>query len=214
MNTEDQVDQSRKRVLELRKGQALSERARKSSIITRRLMTEATGVIDWAGLKVAFYRSLPDEIDLKPLASELQINGAQLYYPKVVSKEEGRMTWLRSTSETQWAVGSFGIEEPTGGDRLYDLGTFDLIFVPGVLFGTQGQRIGMGVGFYDRMLARNFKAIRVSLAFDFQCEDNVPQSSWDEPMDWVLTELRSIRCTQFDKKLKLLREKLQGSLKK
>lgn len=72
----------------------------------------------------------------------------------------------------------------------------------------------MGVGFYDRMLARNFKAIRVSLAFDFQCEDNVPQSNGIQPMDWVLTELRSIDCTQFDKKLKLLREKLQGSLKK
>lgn len=82
---------------------------------------------------------LPDEIDLKPLASELQINGVALLSKSSVKRR--RADDLASMSETQWAVGSFGIEETDRGDRLYDLGTFDLIFVPGVLFGTQGREL-------------------------------------------------------------------------
>jgi 5-formyltetrahydrofolate cyclo-ligase len=84
--------------------------------------------------------------------------------------------------------------------------------VPGLAFDAAGRRIGHGGGHYDRLLAslRTGAAERgpggaerrlehppaVGLAFDFQVFDELPSSPDDVAVDVVVTESRTIRCTQ------------------
>ena len=72
----------------------------------------------------------------------------------------------------------------------------DVIFVPGVVFGERGERIGMGKGYYDRYLMTSSPAVRIALAFDFQVQIFVPQKNTDQPVHWVVTESREFRMPQ------------------
>ena len=75
--------------------------------------------------------------------------------------------------------------------RVRDL---DLILMPLVGFDLQGNRLGMGGGFYDRSLAflryrLYWKRPRLlGLAYDFQQVDILTADPWDIPMQAVVTD--------------------------
>jgi 5-formyltetrahydrofolate cyclo-ligase len=62
----------------------------------------------------------------------------------------------------------------------------DLLIVPGLLFSSNGYRIGFGGGYYDRFLA-NFKRDTVSLAFSIQLNDEIPIEKHDIPVSKIIT---------------------------
>ena len=82
----------------------------------------------------------------------------------------------------------FGISEPTGPEWT-DLAAVDLIVVPGVAFDRQGNRMGRGRGFYDRLLKSTPNAVKCGVAFDFQLLDEIPTEPHDVKMDFVSSEL-------------------------
>lgn len=63
----------------------------------------------------------------------------------------------------------------------------DLLIVPGVVFSTDGYRIGFGGGYYDRYLTR-YKGPTRSLAFASQLVDAVPVEAHDIPVEHICTE--------------------------
>ena len=66
-----------------------------------------------------------------------------------------------------------------------------LSLVPLLAFDDKGFRLGWGGGYYDRTLAQLRSAgpvIAVGTAFDGQHVDNVPHTSHDQPLDWIVTE--------------------------
>ena len=63
-----------------------------------------------------------------------------------------------------------------------------MIVVPGVAFDRQGNRMGRGRGFYDRLLKTTPNAIKVGVAYDFQLLDKIPIEEFDVPMDYVMSE--------------------------
>ncbi len=92
-------------------------------------------------------------------------------------------------AESQW-----GIREPAEGDEVFP----DLLFVPLLAFDRSGNRLGYGAGFYDRTLARlrsMQKIITVGLAYSLQEVPQVPSESYDQRLDYVLTEREWIVCT-------------------
>ena len=71
----------------------------------------------------------------------------------------------------------------------------DMLVVPGVAFDKDGNRLGRGKGFYDRLLQAE-TAFKVGFCFDFQLLPQIPVESFDMPMDAIVTnreviELRS-----------------------
>ena len=89
-------------------------------------------------------------------------------------------------------VNKFGIAEPKPDVSAIILpGQLDIIFMPLVAFDDQGQRLGMGGGFYDRTLASLpqgcNKPLLVGLAHQCQQVDMVPAEPWDVPLPRVLT---------------------------
>ncbi|MCB6973316.1 MULTISPECIES: 5-formyltetrahydrofolate cyclo-ligase [Butyricimonas] len=80
---------------------------------------------------------------------------------------------------------SFGILEPVG--ELYtDYDSIDMIVVPGVAFDRQGNRLGRGRGYYDKILKETRAAKKVGICFDFQFVEEVPVDALDVRMDLVV----------------------------
>jgi 5-formyltetrahydrofolate cyclo-ligase len=89
----------------------------------------------------------------------------------------------------------FGIAEPDVNWRhAKPAWALDLILMPLVAFDIQGNRLGMGGGFYDRSLAylnrRKVwrKPYLMGTAFELQKFTQLPHASWDIPMNGIMTE--------------------------
>ncbi len=80
----------------------------------------------------------------------------------------------------------FGIPEPTG-PLFSDTASIEMIVVPGMAFDRNGNRMGRGRGFYDRLLKTTPHAVKVGVAFPFQMFDQIPIDNFDVPMDVVIS---------------------------
>jgi len=74
-------------------------------------------------------------------------------------------------------------------NNIISIDKLDVIFVPLVVFNEKGHRLGMGGGFYDRILKNwgrnNF--IPIGLAHDFQFISFFPIFYWDIPLPFIFT---------------------------
>ena len=89
--------------------------------------------------------------------------------------------------------GKFGILEPIEAMKIA-YKNIDLILVPGIAFDMEGHRIGYGFGYYDKLLAKVPKAVKIGLAFDFQVVDKIPSEAHDVSVDFIVTEERVVEC--------------------
>ena len=93
----------------------------------------------------------------------------------------------------------YGIAEPIASGTPIPLNSCDIILVPLVAFDRQGNRIGMGAGFYDRALSFKQTAesvtrpILLGLAHDFQEVNKISAQNWDIPLDAILTNRELIK---------------------
>jgi 5,10-methenyltetrahydrofolate synthetase len=63
-----------------------------------------------------------------------------------------------------------------------------VVLVPGLAFTREGDRLGRGMGFYDRFLSRYPHALRLGIAFEEQVASSLPIDPWDLPIDALLTD--------------------------
>ena len=83
-----------------------------------------------------------------------------------------------------------GIPEPPLDIRnLATLSELDVLMVPLVAFDNQGQRLGMGGGFYDRTLQnwQQHNVLPIGLAHDCQQVEALPVADWDVPLKAIIT---------------------------
>ena len=64
----------------------------------------------------------------------------------------------------------------------------DLVLVPGVAFGRDGSRMGMGAGYYDRFLTAVPGAVTMGVAYDGLLQEALPCDAHDVPMDYIVSE--------------------------
>jgi 5-formyltetrahydrofolate cyclo-ligase len=58
-----------------------------------------------------------------------------------------------------------------------------------VAFDRQGNRLGMGGGFYDRTLSQSFRLTKfIGLAHSCQETDSIAPQPWDIPLQAIVTE--------------------------
>lgn len=91
-------------------------------------------------------------------------------------------------------IGKFNIKEPHTHHPVIAKKNLDLAIIPGIAFDRQGNRIGFGKGYFDRLLkGLSTKCIKIALAYEFQILDNVPAEKHDQKVDIIITEKRIIK---------------------
>ena len=84
--------------------------------------------------------------------------------------------------------------------RAVPIGELDLFLVPGIAFDGKGNRLGMGGGYFDRLLSHaSSKAIFTGLAYDFQIVTHLPTEAHDIPVHDVVTP-RTVHVRYFNDK--------------
>lgn len=141
---------------------------------------------------IALYLSNDGELDTTPLLQYLQQQGKTLYLPVLHPFTAGYLLFQRYDAQTPMHLNQFGIREPKPDVTAIMLpAQLDVIFMPLVAFDAQGQRLGMGGGFYDRTLSAlpktSQKPLLVGLAHQCQQVETVPTEPWDVPLPLVLT---------------------------
>lgn len=141
----------------------------------------------------AFYMPIYDEIDITPLIRWWQQRGLPVALPRTLTQEK-RLEFRRVNSlEMDLQLGAFGIWEPKPSCPLVNPCEIDLIVVPGRAFDECCNRLGRGLGYYDRFL-KNLppRTLKVALAFEFQIVKRIPIKPNDVPIDVVITERRTL----------------------
>ncbi len=173
----------RERFKKLRKALSEKDWIERSQIICNHLINSDFFKISQ---KIAFYHYINREVDLTPAMERALNEGKEVYLPKVHT-EERRLTFHRIFDFRELSPGVYGIPEPPLKNPLIEADAIELILVPGLAFDLQKFRLGYGGGFYDRFL-RTTKATKIGIAFSFQIVEALPFDSWDEKMDFILTE--------------------------
>ncbi|MBR91076.1 MAG: 5-formyltetrahydrofolate cyclo-ligase [Verrucomicrobiales bacterium] len=87
-------------------------------------------------------------------------------------------------------AGHFGVKEPGNSCRTLHWHEIDLMLVPGLAFDLNGNRLGRGGGFYDRLLKQARAAgplVAVGVCFEWQQVARVPTAPHDRPVDLVVS---------------------------
>ncbi len=145
--------------------------------------------------KVLLYASFRSEVNTEPMIVEALKIGKTVVLPRVLH-EEARLTKHIISGFEELTPGHWGIPEPDI-DKHEQIKVEDihLLVVPGLAFDTKGARIGYGGGYYDKLLSR-IKGERtiVALAFEAQIFESLPMEEHDIPVDYIITEQRTINC--------------------
>jgi len=132
---------------------------------------------------ILLFHSLPDEVDTHDLIERYR-RVKTILLPTVV----GNQLELHVCGEdTPMKKGSFGIMESLG--RIVppsEYGSIDLAVIPGVAFDREGNRLGRGKGYYDRLLPL-LTCHTIGLCYPFQVVNQVPHESHDIPVKEILT---------------------------
>jgi 5-formyltetrahydrofolate cyclo-ligase len=144
---------------------------------------------------IALYLPNDGEIDLGPLLQRARAMGKQCYLPVLSPLYHNRLWFAPYHADSRLSLNRFGIPEPDCPyGRMRPVWALDLLLTPLVAFDTQGNRLGMGGGFYDRTLAylnrrHHWRKPRlVGTAHAFQQVAQLPHEHWDIPLQGVVTE--------------------------
>ena len=162
-----------------KEGQAAAKRL--SANLRRLLSEQAVG-----DTQVCLYRPMAEEasFDLKALN--------HYFYPCLKGEE---LEFRRPSGDEDFRANAYGVLEPI----LEKSSTLNascpaLVCCPAVAVDWRGQRLGMGKGYYDRYFASHPEATRVAVVYQIQvAKDPLPAESWDQPVDWIVTEEMILR---------------------
>jgi len=141
---------------------------------------------------ISGFKSFSDEIDVMPLMARLAREGWRTALPVVMGR--GRPLMFRAWAPGEPTVaGAWSIPVPL--ETAPELEP-DVLLVPMLAFDGAGFRLGYGGGFYDRTLAAlraKKPVVAVGVAYAAQEVAELPHGFYDEPLDWILTELGAKR---------------------
>lgn len=185
-----QLFRQRRRALSLQQQQQASEQ-----LLQRCLQLPAFETAD----KIAAYLAADGELDPVTVIQYCWQHNKQVYLPVLHPFCQGHLVFVRYLPDSPMRANCYGIAEPhIDCQSICPLAQLDMILSPLVAFDRQGNRLGMGGGFYDRTLApvaRQEVDIRVvGLAHDCQLSEGLPVSHWDIPMDQIVTPSTVWKC--------------------
>jgi 5-formyltetrahydrofolate cyclo-ligase len=140
---------------------------------------------------VACYLPAPTEVNTWTIISRAWRMKKRVFAP--VLEKNRRMQFCEVLPETDLVAKRYGLFEPAGGE-IVTARMLDLVLTPLVVFDDDGQRIGMGGGYFDTTFS--FLKHRqtylhpklIGLAFACQQVDEIAPNPWDIRLCNVITE--------------------------
>jgi 5-formyltetrahydrofolate cyclo-ligase len=139
---------------------------------------------------VSGFWPIKDEIDIRPLMTQLHGEGCRLALPVVHGRSQ-RLSFRAWKPGDPLESGVFGTLQPSAGCETLEP---DVLLVPLLACDSEGWRLGYGGGYYDRTLEalrRRRKVAAIGVGFDLQVVPDVPHGADDHRLDWLLTDRRA-----------------------
>ena len=148
--------------------------------------------------RIACYLANDGEIDPTFIIETAWQYRKRVFLP-VLSPFQSKLYFAPYNPGMEMHINRFGIPEPACSPTNWlNAWQLDLMLLPLVAFDENGNRMGMGGGFYDRSLAyrqsrtHSLKPRLIGLAHELQREPKLATNSWDIPLDMIATETRVI----------------------
>jgi 5-formyltetrahydrofolate cyclo-ligase len=140
--------------------------------------------------KVCVYANTGKEVPTKGLMQDLIADGVKVAVPDWEAWKQGsglRVVNIKNTGEL--VQEGRVVPQPMVTDgRTSPIAEIELFLVPGIAFDSEGYRLGMGGGYFDRLLSHaSSTATFTGLAYDFQVITHLPSERHDIPVHEVVT---------------------------
>lgn len=112
----------------------------------------------------------------------------QICVPRIIGSEND-MENVCINSKTKFITNNWGIDEPIS-ENTIGTNKIDLVLIPLLAVDKNGNRVGYGKGFYDKMLQKSKpEIIKIGLSFfDILEEDIVDVNEFDIPLDYLINQ--------------------------
>lgn len=188
MSTKDKI---RRKLIERRKAMAKDQVAELSG----RIADQVRSLKEWQNAKeVLLYWPIMNEVDTRPLITDLWQRGTRVLLPRCKPGQPGIMDLACVTCQEELAQGMFSIMEPIEACEVIDVTTEnfnpDIALIPGVSFDRRGFRVGYGGGYYDRLLEGPAmgRALKIGLCYESLFVRRLPREDWDRPVNSICTD--------------------------
>ncbi|HXU92305.1 MAG TPA: 5-formyltetrahydrofolate cyclo-ligase [Gallionella sp.] len=145
------------------------------------------------------YLNFGAELDSELWVRQALSDGKRVLLPRVNRASRHLDLYRVNDLQVDVAPGSWGIREPLESrcEKEKSLRTVDFILLPGVAFTREGERLGYGGGYYDKLLAHlPHRPALVAGAFEMQVVQEIPLENTDHGVDWLVTETETINCNK------------------
>lgn len=186
MNISQQRQQIRRQIRKTRANLTALQQQQAGQSITQQALTL---IEQRQAENIALYLSFDGEISTQALINQLWTLNKEVFLPVLHPFARGHLLFLRYEAGTPMMQNQFGIWEPKlNVQNVLPVNELDILFTPLVAFDQQGNRLGMGGGFYDRTLQnwRQKSFIPVGLAHQCQQIEQLPIEHWDVPLFDIL----------------------------
>lgn len=151
--------------------------------LTSQLIQLVQGV---AATSIACYLSTAYEPNTRPFLNWAAEQGIRVLLP--ISREDGLLDWVEGDGQSE-VEGLFGISEAVGQILgSIEINYVDLIIVPALAVTRSGDRLGQGMGYYDRVLGSMAQSPPVyAVTYDEEILESLPQDANDRQIDGCVT---------------------------
>jgi 5-formyltetrahydrofolate cyclo-ligase len=141
---------------------------------------------------ILFFAPLADELDIWELLEKCTAARKICALPAFNPATQSYSARIIFNPATDVVTGKFGVREPLDSCAEIAFNQFDLVLVPGMAFDLNGNRLGRGRGFYDRILAEA-SGVKCGVAYDFQLLESIPTEPHDAKVNFIFTPSRCVR---------------------
>ena len=129
------------------------------------------------------------EINIWPFIEYLFANQPQITIASNrINLDTNQIDCCLINAKTKYVQNRFGIKEPSHDSQLIDPQKIDLIIVPLLVCDTQGNRLGYGKGYYDRLLAQcRSDLLRIGVNYFPPLTTAIPNETHDIALSGLMT---------------------------
>lgn len=178
--------ESRKRIKQLLKSFSEKTKQEKSLGVSQNISKFLLEVLpnkfpDYSSsLIIGGFAPMADEVDWMLDLDQ----SVQLAFPS--TNELGEMIFLQTKYEDLVQSKEFGVSIKSPAPESKEVMP-DLLIIPGLAFGRDGERLGRGKGYYDKFLEK-YNGLKIGICTSEQLLDEIPTEPHDIKMDGVIME--------------------------